>query len=76
LMLATAHVPIADVPRLVTPQLLDQKLRLLLATLPRDFGYSKERVRGPGGGGRGMGPARAWGAPASGRRRVGGAVGQ
>jgi 4-hydroxy-L-threonine phosphate dehydrogenase PdxA len=44
LMLATAHVPLADVPRLVTPALLDQKLRLLLATLPRDFGYSKEQV--------------------------------
>lgn len=44
LMLATAHVPLQDVPSAVTRQLLDQKLQLLMRTLPRDFGYSEERV--------------------------------
>lgn len=46
LMLATAHVPLSEVPAAVTRQLLDQKLRLLMSSLSRDFGYSEDRVGG------------------------------
>jgi len=46
LMLATSHIALSEVPGCITRALLDQKLQLLMRTLPRDFGYSKERVRG------------------------------
>jgi 4-hydroxy-L-threonine phosphate dehydrogenase PdxA len=46
LLLATAHVPLASVPGALTGRLLDARLALLLATLPRDLGYSRDRVGG------------------------------
>ena len=40
-LLATTHIPLADVPRQLTPALLSRKLDLLLDCLARDFGLTK-----------------------------------
>ncbi|ASC70765.1 4-hydroxythreonine-4-phosphate dehydrogenase [Halomicronema hongdechloris C2206] len=43
-LLATTHIPLAQVPQALTPELLSQKLALLLAGLQQDFGVSRPRV--------------------------------
>ncbi len=43
-LLATTHIPLAQVPAALTPQLLTAKLDLLLNTLPQDFGLETPRV--------------------------------
>ncbi|GBF91418.1 4-hydroxythreonine-4-phosphate dehydrogenase [Raphidocelis subcapitata] len=44
LLLATAHVPLAEVPKSITRGLLDRKLALLMETLPKDLGYPRDKV--------------------------------
>ncbi|MGB7416910.1 MAG: 4-hydroxythreonine-4-phosphate dehydrogenase PdxA [Thermosynechococcaceae cyanobacterium] len=43
-LLATTHIPLADVPQQLTPQLLSLKLDLLLDCLARDFGLIEPRI--------------------------------
>jgi 4-hydroxythreonine-4-phosphate dehydrogenase len=42
-VLATIHVPLADVPRLLTPELVDAIIDLTAAAMPR-FGYPRPRL--------------------------------
>lgn len=41
---ATIHVPLSEVPRLLTPALLEQVIRVTVAGLIRDFGIAAPRV--------------------------------
>jgi len=43
-LLATTHIPLAQVPTALTPELLSQKLALLLQALQQDFGIRRPRV--------------------------------
>jgi len=43
-LLATTHIPLAAVPTALTPQLLDQKLDLLIECLREDFGITQPRI--------------------------------
>ena len=40
----TIHIPLADVPRALTPALLEQSLRITYAALQRDFGIAAPRL--------------------------------
>ncbi|MGI0490232.1 4-hydroxythreonine-4-phosphate dehydrogenase PdxA [Alkalinema pantanalense CENA528] len=43
-LLATTHIPLAAVPAALTPELLDQKLNLLIQCLQQDFGLAHPRI--------------------------------
>jgi 4-hydroxythreonine-4-phosphate dehydrogenase len=43
-LLATTHIPLAQVPEALTPALLTQKLDLLIHSLKQDFGLSQPRI--------------------------------
>ena len=43
-LLATTHIPLADVPTALTPELMDLKLDLLLESLRNDFGIEQPYV--------------------------------
>lgn len=43
-LLATTHIPLRQVPDALTPELLDQKLELLLTCLDQDFGIKTPRI--------------------------------
>ncbi len=43
-MLATTHIPLSQVPQVLTPQLLTEKLGLLVECLEKDFGLNKARI--------------------------------
>ncbi len=43
-LLATAHIPLRQVPEVLTPALLTQKLDLLIHSLDQDFGLSRPRI--------------------------------
>lgn len=47
-LLATTHIPLAQVPTALTPDLLTQKLDLLIRTLRQDFGLETPRIAIPG----------------------------
>ena len=42
--LATAHVPLSEVPRMLSTPLLEDKIKTLISTLKKDFGIQKPRV--------------------------------
>ncbi|MBL1202565.1 MAG: 4-hydroxythreonine-4-phosphate dehydrogenase PdxA [Nostoc sp. ZfuVER08] len=43
-LLATTHIPLCQVPETLTPQLLTEKLDLLVECLNQDFGIEKARI--------------------------------
>lgn len=43
-LLATTHIPLLEVPRQLSPQLLTMKVRLLKKTLQREFGIERPRI--------------------------------
>jgi len=43
-LLATTHIPLDKVPKTLTPQLMTQKLELLITTLKQDFGMEFPRI--------------------------------
>ncbi|AIE72870.1 4-hydroxythreonine-4-phosphate dehydrogenase [Synechocystis sp. PCC 6714] len=43
-LLATTHIPLKDVPQALTPELMDNKLDLLLSCLAQDFGIDEPSV--------------------------------
>ena len=43
-LLATVHIPLADVPKVLTPTLVEQKLDLLWRSLQKDFGLDTARI--------------------------------
>ena len=43
-LLATTHIPLAAVPRALTPELLDRKLALAINALDRDFGVQNPHI--------------------------------
>ncbi|MGG6241255.1 4-hydroxythreonine-4-phosphate dehydrogenase PdxA [Nodosilinea sp. AN01ver1] len=43
-LLATTHIPLRQVPNALTPELLTQKLDLLIHSLKQDFGLSQPRL--------------------------------
>ncbi|MFB2939370.1 4-hydroxythreonine-4-phosphate dehydrogenase PdxA [Aerosakkonemataceae cyanobacterium BLCC-F154] len=43
-LLATTHIPLSQVPELLTPELMSRKLDLLVECLQKDFGIAKPRV--------------------------------
>ncbi|WP_414570217.1 4-hydroxythreonine-4-phosphate dehydrogenase PdxA [Nostoc sp. CCY 9925] len=43
-LLATTHIPLCQVPDILTPQLLTEKLDLLVECLKQDFGIEKARI--------------------------------
>ena len=43
-LLATTHIPLKDVPRSLTPELMTLKLELLIECLQRDFGLSEAKI--------------------------------
>lgn len=43
-LLATTHIPLGQVPETLTPELLTQKLDLLIHSLKQDFGLSLPRI--------------------------------
>lgn len=43
-LLATTHIPLAQVPEALSPALLSQKLDLLIRSLKQDFGLAQPRV--------------------------------
>jgi 4-hydroxythreonine-4-phosphate dehydrogenase len=43
-LLATTHIPLSQVPKALTPELLDLKLGLLIDTLRRDFGIDRPKI--------------------------------
>lgn len=47
-LLATTHIPLAQVPAALTPELLTAKLELLINTLRHDFGLETPRIAIPG----------------------------
>ena len=47
-LLATTHIPLKQVPLMLTPEVMTQKLELLLACLRDDFGITEPRIAIPG----------------------------
>ncbi|NET09157.1 MAG: 4-hydroxythreonine-4-phosphate dehydrogenase PdxA [Merismopedia sp. SIO2A8] len=47
-LLATTHIPLAQVPTTLTPELMTRKLALLVHTLAHDFGITSPRIAIPG----------------------------
>lgn len=47
-LLATTHIPLCKVPQMLTPEVMTQKLELLLDCLIDDFGISSPRIAIPG----------------------------
>jgi 4-hydroxythreonine-4-phosphate dehydrogenase len=47
-LLATTHIPLAQVPTALTPDLMTTKLELLLACLQNDFGLEQPTIAVPG----------------------------
>lgn len=47
-LLATTHIPLAQVPRTLTPELMTRKLDLLLTSLKQDFGLEYPAIAIPG----------------------------
>jgi 4-hydroxythreonine-4-phosphate dehydrogenase len=47
-LLATTHIPLSLVPQALTPQLMTEKLDLLVECLEKDFGLKKARIAIPG----------------------------
>ncbi len=43
-LLATTHIPLSQVPQVLTPQLMTEKLDLLVECLEKDFGLKKARI--------------------------------
>ena len=43
-LLATTHIPLKDVPQVLTPEVMTLKLELLIECLQRDFGLSEARI--------------------------------
>jgi len=43
-LLATTHIPLCQVPELLTPELMSRKLDLLVECLQQDFGIAKPRI--------------------------------
>lgn len=43
-MLATTHIPLSQVPQVLTPELMTQKLDLLVESLQQDFGLEKAKI--------------------------------
>ena len=43
-LLVTTHIPLADVPQALTPELMDLKLDLLINCLQQDFGLQKPEI--------------------------------
>ncbi|MBW4463694.1 MAG: 4-hydroxythreonine-4-phosphate dehydrogenase PdxA [Nodosilinea sp. WJT8-NPBG4] len=43
-LLATTHIPLSRVPEVLTPELLTQKLDLLIHSLKQDFGLTQPRI--------------------------------
>ena len=43
-LLATTHIPLADVPQVLNPNLLDRKLKLLIDSLQQDFGVTNPTI--------------------------------
>lgn len=43
-LLATTHIPLKEVPRALTPEVMTLKLELMVECLQRDFGLSKARI--------------------------------
>ncbi|MBR8833592.1 MAG: 4-hydroxythreonine-4-phosphate dehydrogenase PdxA [Stigonema ocellatum SAG 48.90 = DSM 106950] len=43
-LLATTHIPLCQVPQVLTPQLLTEKLDLLVECLEKDFGLHEARI--------------------------------
>ncbi|MDJ0693686.1 4-hydroxythreonine-4-phosphate dehydrogenase PdxA [Mastigocoleus sp. MO_188.B34] len=43
-LLATTHIPLEKVPQVLTPELMTQKLDLLLKCLKQDFGIEKPKI--------------------------------
>ncbi|GAB1545227.1 4-hydroxythreonine-4-phosphate dehydrogenase PdxA [Scytonema sp. NUACC21] len=43
-LLATTHIPLSQVPQVLTPQLMTEKLDLLVECLEKDFGLTKARI--------------------------------
>ncbi|NJM27867.1 MAG: 4-hydroxythreonine-4-phosphate dehydrogenase, partial [Pseudanabaena sp. RU_4_16] len=43
-LLATVHIPLADVPKVLTPSLVEQKLDLLWRSLQNNFGLDTARI--------------------------------
>jgi 4-hydroxythreonine-4-phosphate dehydrogenase len=43
-LLATTHIPLCQVPQVLTPQLMTEKLDLLVESLEKDFGIEKARI--------------------------------
>lgn len=43
-LLATTHIPLRQVPQALNPDLLSQKLELLMACLQQDFGVAQPRI--------------------------------
>lgn len=43
-LLATTHIPLADVPQALTPELMDLKLDLLINCLQADFGLAEPEI--------------------------------
>jgi 4-hydroxythreonine-4-phosphate dehydrogenase len=43
-LLATTHIPLADVPQTLTPELMNLKLDLLIACLQQDFGVTNPSI--------------------------------
>jgi 4-hydroxythreonine-4-phosphate dehydrogenase len=43
-LLATVHIPLSEVPKALTPELIERKLQLLRRSLYQDFGLSSARI--------------------------------
>ncbi|KYC41953.1 4-hydroxythreonine-4-phosphate dehydrogenase [Scytonema hofmannii PCC 7110] len=43
-LLVTTHIPLSQVPQVLTPQLMTEKLDLLVECLEKDFGLKKARI--------------------------------
>ncbi|NEQ73128.1 MAG: 4-hydroxythreonine-4-phosphate dehydrogenase PdxA [Okeania sp. SIO2C9] len=43
-LLATTHIPLCQVPKALTPELLSWKLELLIESLQKDFGISQPKI--------------------------------
>ncbi|HEY9298406.1 MAG TPA: 4-hydroxythreonine-4-phosphate dehydrogenase PdxA [Phormidium sp.] len=43
-LLVTTHIPLSEVPELLTPELMSRKLDLLVECLQQDFGIAKPRI--------------------------------
>jgi 4-hydroxythreonine-4-phosphate dehydrogenase len=43
-LLATTHIPLCEVPKVLTPELLTQKFELLVECLEKDFGLNEAKI--------------------------------